>query len=182
MINPEDYNPFWMPFFAFLTSIAAAVLAYLARKKTEEVHTQINSRLDELVRLKEGVAHAAGVKQERDEMTAQTTRTAVITTDHVGTVLVWSTNATVLFGWSHVEAVGKNIADLIIPDAYRDLHYKSMKACHDADRQPRGQPLIFRCKNKAGMEFFCDVTLAGQKTGGEWVYTGTLQLRSETFD
>ncbi len=180
---------FWMALFSCTASVFAAILAYLARQKAgrvgqqvQEVHQVINSRLDELVSAKEKVAHQAGMSQERADASALASQTAVITTDHLGVVLVWSTNATSLFGWKHTEAVGRNLTDLIIPAAYQELHIKAMEACHAAGRMPREQPLIFRCRDKAGEEFFCDVLLTGELTGGEWIYTGTLRRRAERFD
>lgn len=49
--------------FSFLT----AVLGYLNRRTIQEVHYTMNSRLDSLLIATQAVAHAAGMKDQRDQ-------------------------------------------------------------------------------------------------------------------
>lgn len=107
---------------------------------------------------------------------------ALITVDNDGIVLAWSPSATSLFGYGAEEAIGKNLTELIIPEAYHEFHTKAMRVCYEERRPPRRTPLIFRAKNKWGHEFLVDVTLDGKPANGHWYYTGTVRKRSEKFD
>lgn len=51
---------------------------------------------------------------------------AVISIDSEGIVAAWNPQAETVFGWSHAEAIGVAIADLIIPEEDRDSHWKGL--------------------------------------------------------
>jgi PAS domain S-box-containing protein len=44
-----------------------------------------------------------------------------------GRVLDWNSQAERIFGWSHHEAVGRTLAELIIPEIYRDAHKSGLE-------------------------------------------------------
>lgn len=52
---------------------------------------------------------------------------AIITMNAEGLIVEWNRQAEVLFGWSRQEAVGRNLADTIIPEAYRAAHEQGLK-------------------------------------------------------
>ena len=52
---------------------------------------------------------------------------AIITMDDSGCVTEWNPRAEAIFGWSRAEALGRKVADLIIPERYRALHEKALK-------------------------------------------------------
>jgi PAS domain S-box-containing protein len=43
---------------------------------------------------------------------------AFVQMDQAGTILEWNSQAALLFGWSREQAIGKNVADLILPDMH----------------------------------------------------------------
>ena len=51
---------------------------------------------------------------------------AVIAMDAQGHITEWNKQAEAVFGWSHSEALGGNMAEMIIPPALRDAHTKGM--------------------------------------------------------
>lgn len=51
---------------------------------------------------------------------------AVITIDEFGCITEWNVQAEQLFGFSHQEALGETLADLIVPEDYREAHKKGM--------------------------------------------------------
>src|SRR5262245_24961979 len=51
---------------------------------------------------------------------------AVVTMDHTGRVVGWNHAAEATFGYDAQEAVGRDMADLIVPQAYRDAHRKGL--------------------------------------------------------
>lgn len=52
---------------------------------------------------------------------------AVVTMDRQGIVVEWNPQAEVMFGYSRRDAMGRLLADLIIPAEYRDAHTKGMQ-------------------------------------------------------
>jgi hypothetical protein len=57
---------------ASLASVGAVISSFLNRKKIQEVHVGINSRMDELLRQKGIAAHAEGKQEGLAEGKAQT--------------------------------------------------------------------------------------------------------------
>jgi hypothetical protein len=49
-----------------LTAFGAMLISLINRKKIQEVHLSINSRMTQLLELTQESAHAAGMKEEQD--------------------------------------------------------------------------------------------------------------------
>ena len=52
---------------------------------------------------------------------------AIITMNAEGLIVEWNKQAEVMFGWSRQEVVGRNLANTIIPEAYRAAHELGLK-------------------------------------------------------
>ena len=52
---------------------------------------------------------------------------AVIVMKADGSVADWNDRATDMFGWSREEAIGKSLAELIIPVEYREAHLRGLQ-------------------------------------------------------
>jgi PAS domain S-box-containing protein len=57
----------------------------------------------------------------------ETALDAVVVMRDDGTVADWNDQAVTVFGWTHEEAVGRGMADLIIPERYREAHKYGLK-------------------------------------------------------
>ena len=55
-------------------------------------------------------------------MVLETALDAVVVMKSDGVVADWNDRAAGVFGWSRDEAVGRTMADLIIPERYREAH------------------------------------------------------------
>jgi PAS domain S-box-containing protein len=84
-------------------------------------------------------------KRIESEMIAQQTRTraildtaldAIITMDQRGCVIEFNTTAEKMFGYSRAEAIGRELAALIIPPALRDHHRKGLNTYLDTGNGP----------------------------------------------
>ena len=51
---------------------------------------------------------------------------AFVQMDETGRIVDWNTQAEVIFGWSHHEAVGRMLGDLIVPEKHRTLHQQGL--------------------------------------------------------
>src|SRR5690242_16405759 len=61
------------------------------------------------------------------QLLLQTTLDAVVVMTAAGTVADWNDRAVSTFGWTRDEVIGRPMADLIIPERYRDAHHHGLK-------------------------------------------------------
>jgi two-component system, LuxR family, sensor kinase FixL len=52
---------------------------------------------------------------------------AVVSMDHQGKITEWNKQAEAIFGWSRQEAMGRELAELIIPPEYRQAHHHGLQ-------------------------------------------------------
>ncbi|HEX9394629.1 MAG TPA: PAS domain-containing protein, partial [Gemmatimonadales bacterium] len=51
---------------------------------------------------------------------------AIVTMDAHGVITSWNANAETTFGWPAAAAVGRHLADTIVPAAHRDAHRRGL--------------------------------------------------------
>jgi two-component system, LuxR family, sensor kinase FixL len=81
---------------------------------SEELHRQRN-------------AEAARQSVERIRLILDSSLDAVVTIDEAGRVTGWNPQATSTFGWTRDDVVGKEMAELIIPERYREAHRRGLR-------------------------------------------------------
>ena len=79
---------------------------------------------------------------------------AVIATDLTGKVVFWNRTAEQMYGWSWQEAVGRNIQELLVPDAQQHDATKIMEQL----RQGKSWAGRFKLRRRDGTEFIGMVT------------------------
>src|SRR5258705_1082624 len=70
------------------------------------------------------------------QIVLETVPDAVIVMGSDGKVVAWSALAQKLFGWSSEEACNRKMADLIIPDRYREDHDRGLRLYHETGHGP----------------------------------------------
>ncbi len=73
-------------------------------------------------RLTEKIVHA----ERRMRLTVDKALDAVVTMDAEGRIQGWNAQAEVTFGWSRAEAIGRSLADTIIPPSQREAHARGL--------------------------------------------------------
>jgi two-component system, LuxR family, sensor kinase FixL len=71
-------------------------------------------------------AEAARQSAERIRLILDSSLDAVVSIDDAGLVTGWNPQAATSFGWSRDEALGKDLADLIIPERHRAAHRRGL--------------------------------------------------------
>ena len=66
-------------------------------------------------------------EQRRMNTILQTSHEAFVEIDQTGRITDWNAEAERTFGWSRSEAMGRDMADLILPPAFRDPHRRGME-------------------------------------------------------
>lgn len=90
---------------------------------------------------------------------------AVITTDPLGVVVYWNPVAQDVYGWTPGEAIGRNIAELTVPEVGQDTAADIMAALRDGVPWSGGFPV----RRKDGTRFPALVTDAGVYRDGALV-------------
>ena len=65
-------------------------------------------------------------QRDRVRLILETALDAVVIMKSDGIVADWNDRAMSVFGWSRDEAVGRTMADLVIPERYREAHRKGL--------------------------------------------------------
>jgi PAS domain S-box-containing protein len=64
--------------------------------------------------------------EERTRLIVENALDAVIAIDSAGVIIEWSAQAESMFGWPRAEAVGRELAEAMIPERYREAHRLGM--------------------------------------------------------
>src|SRR5688572_25576997 len=72
--------------------------------------------------LRRQAERALRLSEERTQLIVETALDAVVTIDSQGMVTGWNTQAEKMFGWPRSEAMGRELAELVIPESLRAEH------------------------------------------------------------
>jgi diguanylate cyclase (GGDEF)-like protein/PAS domain S-box-containing protein len=98
---------------------------------------------------------------------------AMISMDHEGQVIDWNPAAERMFGWSHRDAVGRELGGLIIPPDLRMRHRQGLSHYLRTGEGPAiGHRLELRGMRSDGTEFPVEVSISRVNTPGPPVFTG----------
>jgi PAS domain S-box-containing protein len=97
----------------------------------------------------------------RTRMIVETALDAFVAMDRDGTIMDWNAQAEATFGWAEREALGRSLAELIIPPRFRAA-YRAGLDRYLITRQPRilGQRLELTALHRDGHEFPVELTVS----------------------
>ncbi|MBB2941317.1 PAS domain S-box-containing protein [Actinoplanes lutulentus] len=96
---------------------------------------------------------------------------AYIAIDADGLVVEWNPAAAKLFGRTRQEAVGEDLAQLIIPGEYREAHYGGLTRVRTTGvSKLAGQRIELPAVNREGRQFPVEFTLQATRHGGRLVF------------
>lgn len=105
---------------------------------------------------------------------------AVIITDEVGIVEVWNPQAEIIFGWSQQEALGRQMAEMIIPHEYRAAHNEGMQRfLETGEHNILNQRIEITALNKQGVAFPVELTVTSHVADGKHSFTAFVRDISE---
>ena len=100
----------------------------------------------------------------------------VLTMDHEGRIVDWNPAAEQTFGYASNEAVGKDMAELIIPPAFRARHRQGLKRYLATGKgQVLGRRLELNAIRADGTEFPIELTIIHIDLDGVPMFTGYLR-------
>ena len=97
---------------------------------------------------------------------------AVIRMDSAGMIIGWNVRAAEAFGWSAGEAIGRSLADTIIPHQHRAAHQRGMTHFLATGEGPiLGRRIEITGLHRTGREFPVELTVVPVRTGDDWRFT-----------
>ena len=107
----------------------------------------------------------------------------IITMDARGVVVEWNPAAERTFGYTKAEAIGREMAELIIPSAYRGGHRRGLaNYLKTGEEKILNKRLELTAVRKDGSEFPVEVAITRVPLGGGPIFTGYLRDITERKD
>ena len=122
--------------------------------------------------------HLFHLSRQRDglRLILETALDAVVIMKSDGIVADWNDRAMSLFGWSPDEAVGRNMADLIIPERYREAHRKGLRRYLESGKgEVIGRRIEVSGLRKNGEEFPVELSISPIQDGESILFMGCLR-------
>lgn len=124
--------------------------------------------------------------EDRSRHILATARHAYVAIDSSGVITEWNTAARFTFGWTRAEAVGRELAALVIPPRYRDAHRHALQVFRETGQSRIvGRRLGFAALHRDGHEFPAEFSISVLRHGSTYsfhlfVADVTARVRMET--
>ncbi len=102
----------------------------------------------------------------RAHLIIETAQDAFVGMDGSGRIVTWNARAETTFGWRREEAVGRNLADTIIPPGLRDAHARGMRRFLETGEAPVvNRRLQLTALHRDGREFPIEIAITAMHLG-----------------
>lgn len=143
--------------------ITSHPLVYSGRAARLVVATDITTR--------KAAEEALQQSEKRTRLVIETAYDSFISMDAEGSITEWNHQAEVAFDWSREEAVGKRLADLIIPAQYREAHSRGLKHFLATGEGPvLNKPIELTALRRDGHEFPVELTISPVRWGETYIF------------
>jgi PAS domain S-box-containing protein len=106
----------------------------------------------------------------------ETTLDAVVVMNSDGTVADWNDRAAELFGWSREQAIGRPMAELIIPPQHRAAHHRGLQHFLKTGQGPvLGHRIEISALRRSGEEFPVELAISPAHEDGGVFFVGCLR-------
>jgi PAS domain S-box-containing protein len=127
-------------------------------------------------KLRRDAERALRASEERNQAIVETGLDGVVTIDHKGIISGWNTHAEKLFGWPRAEALGRDLADLIIPERLRDQHRNGMRRYLETGvARVLNKRIEMTALNRDGTEFPVELAITPIGFGDDLVFSGFIR-------
>jgi PAS domain S-box-containing protein len=119
---------------------------------------------------------ALAVSEERKAAVLRSTLDSIISIDASGVVTEFNPAAEQTFGYTCEEAVGRQLASLIVPERFREAHTAGLKRYMETgEAHVIGKRLELPAIRKDGSEFQSELTITRTDAAGTPAFTGVLR-------
>ena len=143
--------------------ITSHPLAYSGRDARLVVATDITTR--------KKAEEALQQSEKRTRLVIETAYDSFISMNAEGLITEWNHQAELAFGWSCEEAVGKLLADLIIPTQYREAHSRGLRHFRATGEGPvLNKRIELTAQRRDGHEFPVEMTISPVRLGQTHIF------------
>jgi PAS domain S-box-containing protein len=97
---------------------------------------------------------------------------AIITVDEEGRITGWSLQAERIFGWPAADALGRTLAETIVPPRYREAHLKAFaRFLATQESELVGRRTELTAMRRDGTEFPVELSVACLRLEGRWLFS-----------
>lgn len=122
-------------------------------------HDEIGQLAGTVNRMAEGLQKTT-VSREYLESILESANDAFISIDEKGRIIFWNRQAEKTFGWTRDEVAGKLLAEVIIPEQYREAHVRGLKHFLQTKEGPvLGKTLELSALHREAREFPLELTI-----------------------
>ena len=101
---------------------------------------------------------------------------AIIAIDGSGRIVEFNTAAEQMFGYQRGDAVGTEMAELIVPSAFRDAHRAGLRRHRQSGQSPMlGRRIELLACRRDGSEFPVELTITRMRVRGAWRFVGFIR-------
>jgi len=100
---------------------------------------------------------------------------AIVVSDDLGNIILWNPGAERMFGYATEEALGMPVTELM-PEEYRQKHLNGIARFRKTERPVLiGKTVEVEGLRKDGSRFLKEISLAGEKVEGRWIFTAIMR-------
>ncbi len=127
-------------------------------------------------RLRRRAETALRLSEERHQLNFETALDGIIMMDRNGHVTGWNSQAEKMFGWQRDEALGRELAELVIPDRHREAHRHGLRR-YIASGLTRvlNKRIEMAALHREGREFPVELAITPIGFGDELMFTAFLR-------
>ncbi len=128
------------------------------------------------ITVRQRAQRALAESEERKAAVLRSTLDSIITMDHVGRVSEFNPAAVEAFQYTREEAIGCMLAELIVPERFREAHIAGLRRyVETGEAHVIGKRLELPAIRKDGSEFLSELTITRSDVDGTPIFTGVLR-------
>jgi len=157
----SDPDELWM---RTLITLAFIAFGWMAQRSLREQH-----QLQDMLLL----------KRDRLSQIIDSTYDAYVSMDEQGMVIGWNRSAEKMFGWQRQDVLGKDLADLMIPEPMRAAHRQGMhRYCQSGVATMLYKPLRLRACHRSGDELDISMVITPLRSGEKQEFFAFIRRQS----
>jgi PAS domain S-box-containing protein len=114
--------------------------------------------------------------EQRTRMLFDTALDAVVSMDESGRITSWNAQAEAIFGWKREEAIGRKLADTIVPAAFREAHQRGLaRFLTTGETKVLGSRIEITALARDGREFPVELAIVPIEHEGRYEFSAFLR-------
>lgn len=115
-------------------------------------------------------------QEQRLRNILHTSHDAFVGVDHNGSIIEWNQQAENMFGWRYDEAIGQQMAEMIIPENYREAHQRGMQRFTDTGHgKVLNKRIELEALRKGGETFPTEMAITYLSNAGHYEFYAFIQ-------